>query len=648
MCGIAGFWGGAQFGDAKKICQNMMRKLDHRGPDYLGIWVQDNLNIALGHKRLSIQDLSSAGNQPMISYCERYRITFNGEIYNHLNIRKTIEAFGCKPSWRGHSDTETLLAAITVWGLEGALKKCVGMFAFVIWDQKEQKLILARDRMGEKPLYYGWHNEVFLFGSELKALKAHPAFINEIDRDSLSLLLRYNNIPSPHSIYKNIFKLPPANILILNPRNKDFSMKPYWDFKCIAESGVISPFNGTDQDAIIGLENVLSQSIKEQMLADVPLGSFLSGGIDSSLIVALMQAQSSQAVKTFTIGFNEEGYNEAKYAKEIAKYLGTEHTELYVTPNEAQNVILSLPEMFDEPFADSSQIPTYLVSKLAKQNVTVSLSGDGGDELFAGYNRHYWSKPIWNKIKHLPLGVRKIAALSILSISPDSWDKLVQKFHMFIPERYQVMRMGEKLHKLAEVLPVDSPESMYRNLISQWKNPENIVLGSREPIISLTDKSQWANLSNFEDIMMYLDTVSYLPDDILTKVDRAAMSVSLETRVPMLDYRVVEFAWKLPLHLKIRENHGKWLLRQLLFKYVPKELIERPKMGFGVPIDFWLRGSLRDWAESLLDSSRLSREGYFNEKIVRRIWNDHISGKRNYQHQLWSILMFQSWMESNK
>jgi len=625
MCGICGFFsiqGWLQ--DGKQVAGRMADRIVHRGPDDAGIWNDDVAGIALGHRRLAILDLSPAGHQPMISANGRYVIAFNGEIYNHLILRKSLEKSGPPPGgllvkdagrekldWRGHSDTETLLAAISTWGVEGALKKCVGMFAFALWDREARTLSLARDRMGEKPLYYGWQGETFLFGSELKALQAHPAFCAEIDREALTLFLRHNYIPAPYSIYQGIHKLPPGTFLQLHAGKKVARPAVYWSVRAAAESGQQALFAGSEDDAVAELERLIRQSVGGQMLADVPLGAFLSGGVDSSAIAALMQAQSNRPIKSFTIGFHETAYNEAQYAKEVAKHLGTEHTEAYVTAEEAMAVIPRLPMLYDEPFADSSQIPTFLVSELARRHVTVSLSGDGGDELFGGYNRYSWAISIWRRVGWAPQSLRAALAGALTTLPPSTWNGVFKGLACFLPAGWRYANPGDKLHKLADILAVRAPEEIYLGLVSHWKHPDQVVLGAREPATILTDPTRWAALPDFESRMMYLDQMTYLSDDILTKVDRAAMGVSLETRVPLLDHRVVEFAWSLPLTFKIKDGQSKWLLRQVLYRYVPKEMIERPKMGFGVPLDVWLRGPLKDWAEALLDEARLKREGFF-------------------------------------
>lgn len=640
MCGFAGVFGRPPSADNLR---QMGLAIAHRGPDDSGVWVDPEASLGLVHRRLSIIDLSPAGHQPMASVCDRYIIAFNGEIYNHSELR---QALGHK-NWRGHSDTETLLAAIATWGLEAALKQCVGMFAFALWDRKTKCLTLARDRVGEKPLYYGWQGDVFLFGSELKALKAHPAFRTEIDRDALTLFLRHNAIPAPYSIYQGIHKLPPGTFLQLHAEQKNAHPVAYWSARTVAEAGQRNLFRGSDSEAVAELERLLGQAVNGQMVADVPLGAFLSGGIDSTTVVALMQAQSTRPVKTFTIGFNEAGYNEAEHAHAVARHLGTEHTELYVTPQDAMDVIPNLSAIYDEPFADSSQIPTFLVSRLARQHVTVSLSGDGGDELFGGYNRYFWARNLWRRLGWMPRPLRAAFAGVLTTVPPASWNTAFQKLERWLPARLRYANPGDKLHKAAEILAVRSPEEIYLGLVSHWKHPAQLVPGSHEPLTLLTDCSRQADLPDFEHRMMYLDTVTYLPDDILTKVDRAAMAVSLETRVPMLDHRLVEFAWTLPLDMKIRDSQGKWLLRQVLYRHVPQSLMERPKMGFGVPIDQWLRGPLKPWAAALIEPARLKREGIFDPDPIQRKWLEHQAGARNWSYYLWDVLMFQAWMENN-
>lgn len=647
MCGIAGFLspGGMRAQAAQEIMSAMTETLWHRGPDDGGVWVDAKAGIALGNRRLAIVDLSPEGHQPMHSACGRYVIAFNGEIYNFKALLRELKGLG--HAFRGHSDTEVMLAAISQWGLEAAIERFNGMFAFALWDRKARVLRIARDRLGEKPLYYGWMGGTFLFGSELKALKAHPNFKSEINRDTLALYLRHNYIPVPYSIYKGIHKLPPGTMLSLTRTDKvgeKPTLIPYWSAREAAEHGVADPFTKSTGEVTAHLDTLLRDAVKLRMEADVSLGAFLSGGIDSSTVVALMQAQSERPVKTFSIGFHEAEYSEAEYAKAVARHLGTEHTELYVTPEEAMAVIPRLPALYDEPFSDSSQIPTFLVSQLAGQHVTVSLSGDGGDELFAGYNRYFWGRSIWNKIGWMPPGLRSSAASAMTAISPQGWDQAFNRLGAFLPLKVRQRSPGDKLHKLAEILTVKSSEAMYLNLVSHWKQPESLVIGGSEPLTALTDPERWAYLRDFTHRMMYLDTVTYLPDDILVKVDRASMGVSLEGRVPFLDHRVMEFSWRVPLKMKIKDGRGKWILRQVLQKYVPKELIERPKMGFGVPIGTWMRGPLREWTESLLNERRLREEGFFDPRPIREKWVEHLSGKRNWQYHLWDVLMFQAWL----
>lgn len=652
MCGIAGFLTVAGTDSAEATLSRMADAIRHRGPDDSGVWTDRPAGIGLTHRRLSIVDLTPAGHQPMVSASGRYVAVFNGEIYNHLDLRAELAKVGAGGTavggWRGHSDTETLLAGFDTWGIIATIERAIGMFAIAVWDRESQTLTLVRDRIGEKPLYYGWQGQgekaCFMFGSELKALRAHPDFCSEVNRDALCLFMRHNYVPAPYSIYRNIFKLPPGCSLTVSLRERDPRLSAYWPLAQVAEAGVASPFEGSAKQAVDELERLLKDAVRQQMMADVPLGAFLSGGIDSSTVVALMQAQSSLPVKTFTIGFNEAGYNEAVHAKAVAKHLGTDHTELYVSPAEALAVIPKLPSLYDEPFSDSSQIPTYLVSQLAKQHVTVSLSGDAGDELFCGYNRYVMSNAWWRKMQPIPLALRQVVSKVLTSVSPDRWNQLAQ----WLPTASRYANFGDKLHKGSAVLGSRTLEELYLGLISHWSCPTDIVLQGDEPPTLLTGhRPNFPGLDGVQQ-MMALDGLTYLPDDILAKVDRAAMGVSLESRVPFLDHRVVEFAWTLPQSLKLRDGQSKWILREVLYRYIPKELIERPKMGFGVPIDHWLRGPLRDWAESLLDEARLRREGYFDPAPIRQKWTEHLSGKRNWQYHLWDVLMFQAWIEAQK
>lgn len=652
MCGIAGFLAANPLKGKEELPGLLKRMTDtiiNRGPDDAGYWCDGEHGIALGHRRLAIIDLSPAGHQPMHSASGRYVIIFNGEIYNHSLLRRQLESAGRSPAWRGHSDTETLLAGFDAWGIQETIERAIGMFAIAVWDRNTGTLTLARDRIGEKPLYYGWQGRggdaVFLFGSELKALRAHPAFENAINRGALSLQLRHNYIPAPYSIYAGISKLPPGAMLTVSDRQREPRVWTYWSGQQQAESGAGEPFTGTPEQAVDELESLLKDAVRAQMMADVPLGAFLSGGVDSSTVVALMQAQSSRPVKTFSIGFHEEGYNEAEYAKAVARHLGTDHTELYVSAAEALSVIPRLQSLYDEPFSDSSQIPTFLLSQLARQHVTVSLSGDAGDELFCGYNRYQMTAKLWKTLSMAPLPVRRLAARGVTSVPVAAWNRMAGGLGRFLSGFMQMANPGDKLHKGAGVMASESLEALYLGLVSHWDDPAAVVIDGIEPVTVLTDKAR--RFSGLDGIqrMMALDLLTYLPDDILVKVDRAAMGVSLETRIPFLDHRVVEFAWRLPQSVKLREGRTKWVLRQVLYRHVPKALIERPKMGFGVPVGEWLRGPLRDWAEALLDERRLRREGFFQPAIVRKKWEEHLSGRRNWQYHIWDVLMFQAWLE---
>ncbi len=644
MCGIAGFWETKQrTEDPLELLNQMGATLAHRGPDDSGTFHDVTAGIGLTFRRLSIIDLSPEGHQPMFSASGRYVIIFNGEVYNFQEIRAEL---GVR-QWRGHSDTEIMLAAVEQWGVESAIKQFVGMFALALWDRQERKLYLVRDRLGIKPLYYGNVAGNFVFASELKAVRRYPGFMAQINRDSLALYLRFNYVPTPHCIYEGLRKLSPGCILTLDSADATPRINPFWSGRDVARAGLMSPMLLDDSNAVDQLHDLLLKAIGLRMISDVPLGAFLSGGIDSSTVVALMQAQSSRPVKTFTIGFNEDGYNEATHAKQVAGRLGTDHTELYLTPKDALDVVPLLPSMYDEPFSDPSQIPTYLVSKLARSKVTVSLSGDGGDELFGGYNRYLLTKRIWNSIRRFPKFSRKVLVASLHSISPARIDRGFQLFRPFLPSKLRLMLPGDKVHKLADLLLVEGPEALYFRALSHWENPTELVPRSKEPktVLEAMTGCSWA--SNIEEVMMLNDLLNYLPDDILTKVDRASMAVSLEARVPLLDHRVVEFAWKLPLHFKTRKGCSKWILRQVLHKYVPAELVERPKMGFGVPIDSWLRGPLREWAEDLLSTKTLAEHGLLSPEPIRLKWQEHLSGVRNWQYLLWDILAFEDWFRHN-
>ena len=629
MCGIVGFLSAAPDRLDTLTLRRMADAIEHRGPDDAGYWTDPENGIALGHRRLAVVDLSASGHQPMVSACGRYVLVFNGEIYNHAALRQALGAW----IWRGQSDTETLLACITRHGIVASLALLCGMFAFAVWDRQTDTLTLARDRLGEKPLYFGWQGRggaaVFLFGSELKALKAHPAFCAEINRDAICLLMRHDCIAAPHTIYRGIHKLEPGCWLTLSLRQPVPPPGVYWSATNVARDGADGGrFSGSPEQAVDGLEQVLGQAVGQQMVADVPLGAFLSGGIDSSAVVALMQARSAQPVRTFSIGFDEAGYNESVHARAVARHLGTTHTELTVTASAALALIPRLPILYDEPFGDSSQIPTWLVSQLARQQVTVALSGDGGDELFCGYPRYLASARRWHQLSRLPLGWRRQLSAALQRL-PAGWLD------------------GERQSRALALLDCTSVDAVYRCIVSHWQYPTALVRGAVEPATRLsTGLPALAGLDNMQR-MMALDRVGYLPDDILTKLDRAAMSVSLETRVPMLDHRVVEFASRLPLDCLLRDGHSKWVLRQVLYRYLPRQLVDRPKMGFAVPLAAWLRGPLRDWAEALLDPATLRHEGWLDPSAVRDAWAQHLKGRDNRVHQLWNVLMFQAWLHHN-
>ena len=638
MCGLAGFFDASGRRDDAALTATvaaMTDSLRHRGPDDGGVWVEAAAGIALGHRRLSIVDLSPAGHQPMVSADGRFVIAYNGEIYNTEELRAELPGI----PWRGHSDTEVLLEGCAAWGVAATARRLIGMFAFALWDRRERMLWLARDRLGIKPLYYGRFGDVFLFGSELKALRAHGEWPVEVERDALAAFLRHNYVPAPRSIYRGVAKLPPGTVLRVQPGGEP-RLEAFWSLGEVAHAGIADRSTMSDAEAADRLDALLRDAIGRRMVADVPLGAFLSGGVDSSAVVALMQAQSDRPVKTFTIGFHERGYDEARHAKAVAAHLGTEHTELYVEPSHALDIIPKLAEWYDEPFADSSQIPTFLVSEMTRRHVTVALSGDGGDELFAGYNRYFWGEALWRRLGRLPGGARRAGAGLLTALPPSAWDRLFAA----VPVRLRPPQAGDKLHKLADVLRLPDQAALYRRLVSHWEEPASLVPGASEAGIPW-DLMADPKMPDFVERMQRLDTVTYLPDDILTKVDRASMAVALEARVPLLDHRVVEFAWRLPMTQKIRGGDGKWLLRQVLHRYVPRELIERPKMGFGVPIDVWLRGPLRDWAEALLDERRLRAEGFLDPAPIRRRWAEHLSGARNWQYPLWDVLMFQAWRE---
>ena len=706
MCGFSGFLttDAAVLTRAESVVSRMSLAIQHRGPDDAGAWADASAGVALGFRRLSILDLSSAGHQPMHSASGRFIMTFNGEIYNHTGLRDLLsDAQLGRPAlpWRGHSDSETLLACFEVWGLEETLQKTVGMFSIALWDTQTRTLYLVRDRFGEKPLYYGWATTAstaapaFVFGSELKALRAYPGFANPLSREALALYMRFTYVPAPYSIYQNIFKLEPGCMLSINteislnssaalsqaanlpdaapvtftPSTPSAPLRPpavqgglriqrWWSLASAVEAGAQNQISN-EKEALETLEQHLKDSVRVQTLADVPLGAFLSGGVDSSCIVALMQDKASSPVKTFTVGFEEAGFDESPYARAVAKHLGTEHNELFVSAKQAQAVIADLPTMYDEPFADSSQIPTHLICKAARQRVTVALSGDAGDELFGGYNRYFWGPRIWSRLAWLPYPARQALGSAIQAVPTAGWDSLSRPVNAFLHSSKNIVGAGVKAHKLAARLRgVRDMDDLYKSLVSEWQDPAQVVKGAggefgcgtggvlREPASMLSDPWPSAGAKQHQMRMMYRDSITYLPDDILCKVDRAAMATSLETRIPFLDHRVAELAWRLPLNMKIRNGQGKWILRQVLYKYVPKELIDRPKAGFAIPVGQWLRGPLKDWAEALLDEKRLELEGYFHPKPVRDKWLQHLTGRFDNTPSLWAVLMFQSWLES--
>ena len=651
MCGLTGYLSGSGINKSEAVnCLSMMgAAIDHRGPDANSIWIDES--IALAHRRLSIHDLSDRGSQPMISSSGRFVLVYNGEIYNFIDIRRKLAKKNV--SFVGNSDTEVMLSAIEVWGLDETLRLITGMFAFALWDRKNKMLVLVRDRMGEKPLYYGWQGkgekQVFLFGSELKSLRKHPSWLGDIDRDGLAQLLQYNYIPGSQTIHPGIRKLQPGQLLCLRWVGNKWKEETeiWWSLQNVTQKALQDPFCGDIDDAADVLDNLLSDVIRDQLVSDVPLGAFLSGGIDSSTVVGIMKKISRQPVQTFTVGYDDAAYDESIYAKDVAQHLGVENIDMRVTAEDVLTIIPRLASIYDEPFADASQVPTVLLSNLARRHVKVSLSGDGGDELFAGYNRHIWGAQIYSQMGKVPPVLRGIVSRLLVTASPDSWDWIFYQMNKLFNYDVGLRQAGEKIHRIASVLRFSNDKELYSSLVHSWKGAVPVLGGGSVDLV-LDNIQLWNMGKTFTDRMTYLDAVTYLPDDILVKLDRAAMSASLETRAPFLDHRIVEFAASLPLSLKVNRGKGKKVLRRVLDRYVPRDLIERPKAGFGLPLGAWLRGVLREWAEDLLAEQRLRDDGYFDAVEVRNMWNMHLSGKYNLQYQLWSVLMFQAWNQSNE
>ena len=658
MCGLTGILCSTPRDSIIDQLYKMTSSLIHRGPDDEDVWSEGC--IGLGHRRLSILDLSSLGRQPMRSHCGRYVIVYNGEIYNHFEIRNALEKSGSTTKWRGRSDTETILEAIVQWGIDDALDRSKGMFALALWDKKKKSLSLARDRVGEKPLYWGWAGKDIIFGSELKALRAHSYCASEVCHKALSQYLRFMYIPAPRSIYPNIYKLEPGTILTIlespptiPPKNpirpgekyESISIRQYWNLNEQIQNGATNLIKD-EHEAISLTEQTLKKAVKSQMISDVPLGAFLSGGVDSSTIVAMMQSQSNKPINTFTIGFSESNYDESSKAEAVSAHLGTIHNKLYVTDNDARDVIPDLPWLYDEPFADSSQIPTHLVCRSAKKNVTVALSGDGGDEMFGGYNRYIYGPKLWKRISHLPIPLRR-ALRSVAQKMPDYfWDRFESIYNKIKSKSSGISSLGKKVNRISEqIVDMKTFEDFNKNIVSNWHEPNNILVNSVTEPNSHFEDTLPNGIVDLSMLMIFQDIRSYLPDDILCKVDRAGMGINLETRTPFLDPDVISLSTRIPISMKIRKNQGKWALRQVLYKYVPQEIIDNPKKGFEIPIGLWLRGPLRDWAGDLLSTQRLKLDGYFKHEIVNQNWNDHLSKRKDLTNRIWSILMFQSWMD---
>jgi len=652
MCGFAGFIDSRpqrSQDELERICRAMNQTLAHRGPDDAGQWVDPGRGAALGHRRLSIIDLSPAGSQPMLSHDGNLVLAYNGEIYNFEELRRRLESGEPELAgrWRGRSDSEVLLEAIAAWGLEKALAAANGMFALALWDRRSRRLFLARDRLGQKPLYYGWAGGSLVFASELKALAPHPDFKSQVDRQALAAYVRHGYVPAPHCIFQGMRKLTPGCSVCLDPTQRRILPEPltYWSLAQAMTQGLVNPLSGPPQEAVDRLEELLGDAVEMRMISDVPLGALLSGGIDSSTVVALMGRRSSLPVRTFSIGFRQAGHDEAPFALQVAKHLGTEHTELYVSPEEALSVVPLMPTIYDEPFGDSSQIPTYLVSRLAREQVTVALSGDGGDEAFMGYDRYFWAQRLARFNRRAPLPLRRALAGALTALPTSTWDRLLRGAMAVLPRRLRKSNPSDNLDRVANLLPCRDGRELYRHLMSPGFDPPGLMRGEGEARTIFSQATGPEDAAPYERRMMYWDGVSYLPDDILVKVDRASMAVSLEARSPLLDYRVVELAWRMPAALLSLDGRGKWPLRQVAYRHLPRQLLDRPKMGFGVPLADWLRGPLKDWGAALLEPRRLEREGWFNPQPIAQAWSEHQSRRRDRHHQLWAVLMFQAWLE---
>jgi len=640
MCGVAGLWDRRTASSADALCaaaRRMAEVLHHRGPDDGGAWCDAATGIALGHRRLSIIDLSPAGAQPMVSSCGRFVISYNGEIYNADDLKPALQAAG--RSFRGHSDTEVILEGIAVWGVEATVRRLIGMFAMALWDRSQRRLYLIRDRMGIKPMYWAAFGGTFLFASELKALRVQGGWPVELDRDSLVAYLRRRSVPGPGTVYRGVSKLPPGSILTL-AADRPPEIKAYWTLEAVASAGQAARFQGGEKEAIDRLDGILGDAVRRCMVADVPLGGFLSGGIDSSTVLALMQANSARPVRSFSIGFSEQAYDEARHAAAVARHLGTDHTELYVSPQHALALIPRLPEMYDEPLANVAAIPTFLLSAMARRHVSVALTGDGGDELFAGYGRYFQATDLFRRIGRVPQTLRRMGRAVIRALPTAAWTKLSRT----LPSRLRPPHFGDKLYMLDRVLTGGSGD-IYRLIVSYWQDPATLVPGTIEPADLASDPRVATLIPDFVERMQFFDSLSSLRDSVLTTVDRASMAAGLEVRPPLLDHRIVEFSWALPPTMKVRGRVGKWALRQVLDRYVPSALVERPKMGFDVPIGLWLRGALRGWAENLLDEKRLAAEGIFDPRPIRAKWHEHLDGRRNWGNALWVVLMFQAWKQ---